>query len=334
MGIQVTLVSPLGRFIVGGMGRDENLAFAETRPWWESYRMANIVHINYAFASLPIILNPSSRSIPLIYTVHGVPLPEFESMPAFKVGYVLERMTLRHLAQKATSVIAISSFVHDLLTREYGVDSKVIHNGVETELFCPPDARVRRSLRSYRGFSEDDCLVLFVGRLHPVKDPLTFVRCIPKVLGRNRTARFVMIGQGEMTNAVMREASRAGVNGSFKLIDHVDRSELVEWYQAADFFVSTAPREMFGIAVLEAMSTGLPVIAAASGAPLEVLGDSGTFFGAGDYQDLADKLCALIEAPNTSHEKGEAAREKVLRYFRWELVAERYASVYREALFH
>jgi glycosyltransferase involved in cell wall biosynthesis len=257
----------------------------------------------------------------MIYTIHGIPQPEFESEPIFKIGYVLEGMTLKHLAKRAVRVVAISSYVSSLLRERYGVDANVIRNGVDTELFYPPSLGLKHSLRSSRGIPEGRQVVLFVGRLHQYKDPLTFVRCIPKVITRNADAYFVMVGEGPLKNSVQREASRLGIKGSLRLISPVVRPSLIEWFQASNLFVSTSAREMLGIAVLEAMSTGLPVVATSSGGPPEVLGHSGTLFRPGNHEDLADKICTLLSDKRSAEEKGDTARKIVLKNFRWEKVA-------------
>ena len=267
----------------------------------------------------------------MVYTMHGVPQPEFESEPLFKIGYVLEGMTLSYVANRASKVVAISSYVARLLKKNYGIDAQVIHNGVDTELFYPPSATLKRSLRSSRGIPDGKHVVLFVGRLYRYKDPLTFVRCIPSVLAKNSKAYFVMIGEGPLKNAVEREASRLGIKESLRLIPPILHPSLIEWFQASDIFVSVSPWEMLGFVVLEAMAAGLPVVAPASGGPPEVLGHSGTLFIPRNHEDLAERICSLLSNPGSASEKAERGREIALRDFRWDTVAARYAALYRDA---
>jgi len=268
----------------------------------------------------------------MVYTAHGVPQPEFESEPLYKVGYILEAMTLRHIANRAARVVAISSYVSNLLRERYGLDAQVIRNGVDTEVFYPPSPVLKHRLKSSRGVPDGKKVVLFVGRLHLVKDPLTFVRSIPKVIARNSDVYFVMVGEGPLRNAVQQEASRLGIKESFGLLSRLPRPSVIEWFQASDIFVSTSPREMLGIAVLEAMSTGLSVVAANSGGPPEVLGHSGTLFRPGSHVDLAYKICTLLDDERLAEEKGATAREIVLNNFGWDKVAGQYAAMYKDAV--
>jgi alpha-maltose-1-phosphate synthase len=332
MGFEVELVAPPGRsFVTRSATRGLNQPL-RSRGWWKSYRNANLVHINYALVSLPLLAHPSTWRVPMVYTIHGVPLPEIESEPLYKIGYVLEKLTLRKIAHRAAKVIAISGYVRDLLKTIYGIDADIIHNGVDSELFYPPSPSLKRSLRSSLEVPPGRQLVLFVGRLHRYKDPLTLVRCIPSVLARNPSAYFVMIGDGPLKAAVQREATHLRIGGSLRLISHLPRATLIGWFQASDIFVSASPWEMLGIAVLEAMSAGIPIVAPASGGPLEVLGGSGTFFDPGDERDLAEKICLLLSDPESMIDKGHSAREIVLHNFRWDLVASRYAAVYKDAV--
>src|SRR5207247_11159515 len=88
---------------------------------------ADLLHLNYAFPSLPLVLNPSTK-VPLLYTVHGVPRPHLEPEIRYKIGYMLEQASLRAVAKRGDRVIAISGCVQQLLLNSYGIRSAVIQN--------------------------------------------------------------------------------------------------------------------------------------------------------------------------------------------------------------
>ena len=329
MGFDVSITAPFGRaFVRAGKRRPIRAeAPSESRNWRGSYRDADLVHLSYALVSLP--LSYVLRRSPFIYTIHGVPLPEVESEPLFKLGYFLERLALKRVSKSASRVVTISSYARDLLIKNFGIEAVVIRNGVETDFFHPPEPGMRSVLKSHMRLPTGRWTVLSVGRLHPSKDPLTLIRCIPRVITTHPDAYFVLIGDGPMRTAVEAEVSRLKVGSVCRLIPRLDHSSMPAWYQAADSFVSSAPREMLGIAVLEAMSSGLPVIASHSGGPPEVLGSGGVLFRTGDSDDLADKISEVIGDEKMAVEMGERSRERVIRNFRWEDVARRYADLYR-----
>jgi glycosyltransferase involved in cell wall biosynthesis len=331
MGFDVSITVPFGRILVRAGGSETIDAKSRKNLHWlrSVDRDTDLIHVSYALVSLPLLLlQHSSR---FVYTIHGVPQPELESGPLFKVGYVFERASLKRVARRASKVVAISNFVRDLLKTDYDVEAHVIRNGVDTKMFHPLETFSRGALRSQMHLPLDKHIVLFVGRLHASKDPLTLVRCMPRVISKRPDAYFVLIGDGPMRHFVAAEIVRLKLEKFCRLIPRLEHSSLPAWYQLSDLFVSTSPKEMLGIAVLEAMSSGLPVIATDFGGPREVLGSSGILFRSGDPNDLAEKISGLIVDQRTGLELGQKARETVIRDFRWEEVARKYADLYNEA---
>ncbi len=250
----------------------------------------------------------------------------------YKVGYMFEKACLKHIADRVTKVVAISDYLRDLLKKIYGIDTVVIRNGVDTDIFYPLTHKERGEVRSKLAIPVGKRIILFVGRLHPYKDPMTLVRCMPAVLKKYPDAYFVMIGGGPLERVVSSEVMRLGLEKRVRLIPRLPLSRLVEWFQISDTFVSTSPGEMLGFTVLEAMSSGIPVVAAVSGGPAEVLGPSGTFFKPKDPWNLAQKIINVLGDEKSASENGHRAREIVLRDFRWEDVARRYADLYKSVV--
>src|SRR5690348_15680976 len=115
MGFDVSVSAPFGRVFVraGRAGTTRAERYKEHHGLREFDWKADLVHVSYAFVSLPLLhLKRSSR---LVYTIHGTPQPELESEPLFKIGYLFEQASLKHVARRATRVVAISNFVRDLL---------------------------------------------------------------------------------------------------------------------------------------------------------------------------------------------------------------------------
>ena len=331
--VQVTVTPPLGSLAVKAVGERRRPAKKDLQDHWygATGSKPDLVHLNYAFPSLPLVLNPLSR-VPLLYTVHGVPRPHLEPEVRFKIGYTLEQSSLRAVAKRVDRVITISRYVQKLLLDSYGINSDVIHNGVDTDLFHPISPETKLSLRSKTGIPVDAKIVLFVGRLYPYKDPLTFVESVRRVVRRLPGVVFIIVGEGPLKKAMISAILSSGIESSVRLASFLPRSELVRMVQMADVQVSTAPTEMFGFSVLEAMSCGIPVVAAATGGPVEVLGRSGTFFKPGNAIDLAEKILYILQDDGTRSTLGHAAREIALRDYAWEKVASRYADTYKSVV--
>jgi len=328
--IEVSINAPLGRFLIRkGFQRPSSLrSFENHRIRNRSNGSIDLFHLNYAFASLPVLFRPFAKS-PLLYTAHGVPQPEMEPELMFRVGYTLEKMSLKYVASRASAVIAISQYVQSLLKKNYGIRSQVIRNGVDTELLHPVSLDEKRVLRYHIGVPEEKRIILFVGRLYPYKDPLTLVRSMPKIISELPNCVFTFIGDGPLRKTIISEVSKVGLRDFFRLLPYLPRSKLIEWFQIADAYVSTSPTEMLGFSVLEAMSCGVPVVAADSGGPVEILGNSGAFFRARDENDLAEKILTILQDEDLSSKMGQAEREIVLSNFEWKNVARRYAEQYQ-----
>ena len=252
----------------------------------------------------------------------------------FKIGYTLEKMSLKYVANRASTVVAISEYVQALLKKNYGISSQVIRNGVDTELLRPVSFEEKGALRARMGIPEGKVVILFVGRLYPYKDPLTLVRSIPKIISELPNCVFTFIGDGPLRKSILSEMVKMGLKDFVRLIPYLPRSELIEWFQVADAYVSTSPTEMLGFSVLEAMSCGVPVVAADSGGAVEVLGNSGVFFPSRDEGALAEKILAVIQDDDLNSRKGQAGREIVLKRFEWKDVAKRYAEQYQRLIVH
>lgn len=331
MGFTVSISVPFGRQLVRA-GKKVPIraeAAVENTGWWRPYRDADLVHVSYALASLPLTF--ASIRTPLIYTIHGVPLPQVESQLFYKVGYTLERLSLRRVARASATVVTISEYGKKILMKSFGVEPIVIRNGVDTELFHSVNPSNRDVLKSRLSLPFDRQVVLSVGRLHPSKDPLTLVQSMPHILSRLPDVYFVLIGDGPLKPAVEAEISRLNLGNFCRLIPRLDHSQMPQWYQACDAYVSSAPQEMLGIAVLEAMASGLPVIAADTGGPCELLGSSGVLFKSGDPVDLAEKTSLVLSDTQLARDIGQKTREISVECFRWEVVAKRYAELYSSA---
>lgn len=332
LGFDISNLAPFGRILFRA-GTSKSILQKATGGrigWRAALDESSVIHLNYALVSLPLLAIRSFDAPPIVYTVHGLPQPELESQPLYKVGYMFEKVSLSRVARRASVIVAISDFLSNLLMKEYGIEAKVIRNGVDADIFSPVRSEKREKIRASFHVSPKMRIVLFVGRLHPYKDPMTLVRSIPQVARKHPEAYFVMIGDGPLANAVVRQAIQLGLDGRLRLIPRLPHNMLVEWFQACDVFVSTSPGEMLGFTVLEAMSSAVPVVAAVSGGPAEVLGQSGTFFTPKDHDNLANKIVTVLDDQKLAEENGTRGREIVLQDFRWDNVALKYASLYRQ----
>jgi sugar transferase (PEP-CTERM/EpsH1 system associated) len=242
------------------------------------------------------------------------------------------RTWIRRLAYEAAhQVLSVSHQLKDLHARRTGFAAgriTVIHNGVDPARYFP-DARTRSRLRADLGVADDEFLIGCVGNLLPVKDHMTVLQaleCLPANTGR---WRLVIVGEGSE-----RPALEAFLSGRPALAQRVTllgaSSRVPELLNALDVYVLPSLAEGICNSLLEAMSTGLPVIATETGGNPEVVvhGESGCLFPVGDFRQLAEQLLLFQGNQGLRYRFAEGAVRRVREEFSMESMIRGYAQVY------
>ena len=268
------------------------------------------------------------RGIPYVVTYHcDVELPSVFGIFAESVyRRSLGASTLRNADQVLVT------------TRTYGATSRavwrynpvVVPNAVDHRRFRPDvDATwVRERLK----IPPDVPVVLLVGRIVPHKGVEHFIEAARFLPG----ARFLVVGEGSLLEAMKRFANSMGVADRVRFLGRVSEENLPKVYGACDVFVlpSVSRLEAFGIVALEAMATAKPVIVADIPGVREVIEDGreGLLAEPMNARDLAEKIRRLLADPEARRVMGQRGREKVLESFGIELVTDRIENVYRAVL--
>jgi len=292
-------------------------------------RHFDIIHVNFAsLAPFLYFKKLLHHDVSCVETVHGVPQPWLEPSLKFKIGYSSESFFLRKMNQHMDAFVSVSQFVKKELKRIYGIDSIVIYNGIDLREIRHLD---RVKCKEMLGFSPNGKVILFIGKMHPYKDPLTLVRAFPLILQEVKDVYLLMIGKGELLKKVKKNIKTLGLVKKVLIFEEVSKEFLEVCYNAADIFVLSSVNEAFGIVLLEAMAHGLPVVASNSGACPEVVGNAGLFFSQGDYFDLADKVLRLLTDEKLTRRLGEVGMQRV-KTFSIEKMAENYFRLYMRLL--
>jgi glycosyltransferase involved in cell wall biosynthesis len=177
--------------------------------------------------------------------------------------------------------------------------------GVDSEVFRP-DRPGRHEVRRALGWSPDDVVITYVSRLAPEKNVDYLADALSIVASRRPDVRILFVGDGPSRRALEGRigaiAHFAGYRGQADLADH---------YAAGDLFAFASRTETLGNVVLEAMSSGLPVVALAAGGVSETVrsGSTGILVGAGEpVERFAKAMLWLIEQSDERRRMAEAAR--------------------------
>jgi mannosyltransferase len=241
----------------------------------------------------------------------------------------------RWLIRRMDRVIATSPQAASYLERP----ATVIMHGVDTAAFRPaPD---RAALRRDLGLPVDAMLVGCFGRLRAQKGTDVLVGAALDLMPDFPGLHVVMTGretpdQRAFMDGLRDRIAAAGLTGRFHFRGERPWDEVVQTYRVLDLFVAPARWEGFGLTPLEAMASGVPVIATRVGAFEALLapGTTGTLIPPGDTPALAAALRAYLSDPARLAREAAAARPHVEAHFRIETEAEAILAVYRDMLGH
>lgn len=232
---------------------------------------------------------------------------------------------LANFHRRCTTTVAEQDASARLLTAMGVAEVTVIGRGVDSEDFHP---RWRDpSLRAAWGAGPDDPVLLFVARVIPTKDPPGFAAACQLARERNPAVRAVVVGEGPELAALREALPWAHYAGT--LVGEAMRRA----YASADIYVQASPAEPWGIAVMEAASSGLAVAARPGGAVNEVLVPAGACVlpVPRDRTALVEAVAALACDPLRRRELGERARASV-QSRSWDSVAASWEALWRELL--
>jgi len=193
----------------------------------------------------------------------------------------------------------------------YGADAsrvKTVHPGVDLSMFRPGGRAGRAAARRALGLGPDAVVLLFAGRMQPLKGPDILLHAVARMIAEDPglADRLVVVfvggpsGMGRSDpDMVTQLAARLGISGVVRLEPPCPQSELADWYRAATVVAVPSYSESFGLVALEAQACGTPVVAAAVGGLRTVVhdGESGVLVDSHDPADYARVLRRLAGSP-------------------------------------
>ena len=238
------------------------------------------------------------------------PLSRFITAP---VAGLLGRICYAYcgaLYRRFDAVFSLSENGGAAKLRTLGIERiDIVPLGVELGEFGP-DRRDPR-LRAALGLSEDQPLLIYVGRLDGEKKPDVVVdafRRLPERLG----ARLVLLGEGPLRAEIAALGDKRIVMPGYV----ENRAELARWLASADIYVSAMADETFGVSIIEAQASGLPVVGVGAGAMIDRVTDAmGRLGPVGDGETMASNILSVLRSDRQA--MAEAARAHALQ-FSWD----------------
>lgn len=217
----------------------------------------------------------------------------------------------------------------------------VVPPGVDLDRFTPGDGGDRRAARAALGLAADALVLLFVGRIQPLKAPDVLVRAVAHLVAERPWLRERLVAPivGGPSGSGLREpesliklAAELGVGDVVRFEPPAGGAALVRWYRSADAVVVPSYNESFGLVAVEAQACGAPVVAAGVGGLREAVADdvSGVLVDGHDPQVWARVLGELVDDP-ARRARLSAGAVSHASQFGWDRTVDRLLEVYGQA---
>jgi sugar transferase (PEP-CTERM/EpsH1 system associated) len=275
-----------------------------------------------------------SIGLPDVKRVHGEHGREVNDLDGSNWKYLIFRKFMRIFVHR---YIAVSKDLENWLITKVGVTPdkiQQIYNGVDFSLFAPQTVKPLALLRA-RWRELDGILVAgTVGRLTPVKDQQLLLQALahlreghPELSDR---LRLLIVGDGPLYPVLTQMVEQLALQDVVWLAG--DRDDVSSLLQAMDIFVLPSLGEGISNTVLEAMASGLPVIATAVGGNIELVeeGVNGSLVPVGDHQALSNAMASLLKNDAERSRQGANGRQRVCQRFDWSRTVDGYLRVYDE----
>ncbi|TDD66141.1 D-inositol-3-phosphate glycosyltransferase [Jiangella aurantiaca] len=315
-------------------------AEAKRLPGWY-----DLVHSHYWLSGHVGWLATSRWGVPLVHSMHTMSKVKNLSLADGELPEPREReLGEEQVVAAADLLVASTDDEAAQLVGLYGADPAqvaTIPPGVDLDVFAPgPAAAARARL----GLPADAVVLLFAGRIQPLKAPDVLVRAASLLVTRDPALRERLVvavvggpsGSGlAEPHALTRLAHTLDVADVVRFEPPVDQRELADWYRAADLTAVPSYSESFGLVALESQACGTPVVAAAVGGLRTAVAHdvSGLLVEGHDPADWADAVAGLIGDPDRLRRLGTGAVAHAAE-FGWDATAARMLDVYTTALRH
>jgi glycosyltransferase involved in cell wall biosynthesis len=311
---------PLTR--VGTLGRAASTEICPALPLELSRRRYDVLHLHtpnpMAMMAYWIARKPARHA--LIVTHHSDVVRQPQLRRTFEPIF-------RRVMSRADAIIATSQRYLDTSEelRPYRAKCVVIPYGIETGTRNPPDRTRVEELRRKHGKR----IVLGVGRLIYYKGFDVLIEAMASIDGT-----LLLVGDGPLRRDLQERAATLGIARRVVFVGEVHNHEMAAYHAASDVFAfpSVARSEAFGIAQLEAMSAGLPVVNTLldSGVPtVSIDGETGFTVPPGNVAALAEAIEHLLSSPDLRHQYGEAGRKRVQENFTADEMVRSVGELYR-----
>ena len=250
------------------------------------------------------------------------PISPIENNWTNRIGYVLNN---------SNNVVSCSDDQKQRVRNKTAVRIKIIPHGVNIYKFNPNKKSL--DLRKYLHL-ENEIFLFSLQRLHPRKGVEYLIKAMSEIVKKCSNVKLIIGGTGPEVNKLKLLINELKLQSKIELIGFIKDSEMCNYYASCDIFVFHSLYEAFGIVLVEAMASGVPVISTQVGAIPEVVRDkkTGILVPPCDPSALASAIMELIENENLRKRMGFEGRKIIEKEYNWENIVEKYENIYYDLL--
>ncbi len=274
----------------------------------------------------------NSYNMPLVSTIHATEAGRNGGIHDEVQRYINDTEWM--LTYESSEVIVNSKFMKNDIQRLFGLPYEkinVIPNGINTTLY----SGVERDYEFRRQYASDnEKIILFMGRLVYEKGVQHLISAMPKILDNYHDAKLIIAGKGGMLDELKAQVEAMGLSQKVYFTGYLNAKQVSKMYKCADVSVFPSTYEPFGIVALEAMLAGVPTVVSDVGGLNEIVehGVDGMKSYAGNSNSLADSILTLLFDHQLCDNIVKKARTKVKNEYNWAKIAQDTHFIYQKAI--
>ena len=281
----------------------------------------DIVHVQSIGMGIPGFLAKTFLKKPFVVYGRGseVYLPS-----TFK--NVISKLVLKN----TESIIALTEDMKSEMQKLCDRDILVVPNGIDLEKFKNLS---RKDIREILKIKDNENIITFVGTLRPVKGVKYLIKAMELIVKKNENAKLMLVGDGEEREELESLVEEFGLKERVKFVGRVQNEEIPQYMAASDVLVLPSLSEGFPVTILEAMASGLSIVATKVGGLPEIVkdGENGFLVEPNNYGQIAEKVILLLEDEELRYKISKNNKERTKRYS-WGHAVDKLEEIYQSFL--
>lgn len=286
----------------------------------------DLIHVHIFPALIVGAMLKTKTKLPLVATIQGGDVADYSETGS---GFSLFLKPIIAWALRKSDIVHTVSTQLKMSVKTMGIkNTKVIPNGVDTLIFKP---RNKKEMRSKYQLASGKFVIISHSRLTPKNGLDILIKAIADLPDKNQI-QVLLVGGGEQESELKKLVDRTDLSTKVRFLGYQDQQTTAELLSLADVFVRPSRQEGFGIAFLEAMAAGLPVIGTKTGGIKKIIDDNknGFLIELKDVDSLSRAIEKLRNNKLSRKKMGEEGRKKAKKNYSWEKICYKIEKLYTQ----